>query len=117
MKTTLSAGVMVLAPLIAVSLSNSQTSSESTKPTLGKGVEVTRKGTVTKHGVDTCEARIDYDLHSADHKTTAGLGVAWYAEMVTLEMASKTGRPVVVKGTLMIDTKHCEWIRVSSVTE
>jgi hypothetical protein len=75
-------------------------------------------GSVTKHGVDSCmQGHILYDLHSADHKTKNWLSTSSKTDEDLLEKASKDGRWVRVKGTMMVGVEaNCKWVKVSSVT-
>ncbi len=75
-------------------------------------------GTVTKHGVDSCmEGHILYDLNSVDHKTKDWLSTSSKTDEALLDKASKDGRWVRVKGTMMVGVEaNCKWVKVSSVT-
>jgi len=77
-------------------------------------------GTVTKHGVDTCMVGVNYELHSNVkaplQKTTHWLVATSRSDMAVLGKASKDGGLVRVKGTMMINPEHCQWIAVSNAT-
>lgn len=77
-------------------------------------------GTVTKHGVDTCMVGVNFELHSNVkaplQKTTHWLVATSRTDIGVLGKASKDGSLVRVKGTMMINPEHCQWIAVSSAT-
>ena len=77
-------------------------------------------GTVTKHGVDKCMVGINFELHSNVkaplQKTTHWLVATSRTDIGVLGRASKDGSLVRIKGTMMINTEHCQWIAVSSAT-
>lgn len=76
-------------------------------------------GTVTKHGVDTCQVGINYELRSAVKApllpTIHWLAAKSESDKATLEKASKDGTLVQVKGTAMVGVERCKWIAVSNV--
>jgi len=63
------------------------------------------------------EAHILYELNSADHKTKDWLSTSSKTDEALLDKASKDGRWVRVKGTMMVGVEaKCKWVKVSSVT-
>src|SRR5438874_12354410 len=67
-------------------------------------------GTVTKHELDKCMAGINFELHSNVkaplQKTTNLLAAKSRMDIGVLGRASKNGRLVRVKGTMMINLEH-----------
>jgi len=112
---------VAIAALITTGVAvNARAAERSTKQKQNPQEEfpLNKVGTVTKHEVDTCmEAHILYELNSADQKTKDWLSTSSKTDEALLDKASKDGRWVRVKGTMMVGVEaKCKWIKVSSVT-
>lgn len=114
--TTIS-GVVALITILFIGTS---AAAEKQKPSTENEFPFDQVGTVAKHNVDKCMVGVNYELYSTAKpprmKTMHWLAAVSKSDKAILDKASKDGGLVRVKGMMMVNTAHCKWVAVSSVT-